>query len=148
TRNLQDQLFHKDLPVIREALDLPVRVALLKGRANYLCLHRLERAESRGRIRNPAMLADLRAIREWSIRTRSGDISEVAQVREDASLWPRVTSTAENCLGTECPLYSNCFVVKARRAAQEADVVVVNHYLLFADLSLREEGFGEVLPGA
>ncbi len=148
TKNLQEQLFYKDLPVIRKSLGVSVRLALLKGRGNYLCLHRLERAESSGRIRNPAVLAELRAIREWSIRTRSGDISEVEAVREDAQVWPRVTSTADNCLGTECPLYANCFVVKARRAAQEADVVVVNHYLLFADLSLREEGFGEVLPGA
>lgn len=148
TKNLQEQLFHKDLPVIRNALGVPVRLALLKGRSNYLCLHRLERTESAGNIRDPSLLGQLRVIREWSIRTRSGDISEADGVREDATLWPRVTSTAENCLGTECPQYSKCFVVKARRAAQEADVVVVNHYLLFADLSLREEGFGEVLPGA
>lgn len=148
TKNLQEQLYFKDLPLVRKALGRPLRTALLKGRGNYLCLHRLDLAEAGGRLRHPGRLRELRTIREWSIRTDSGDISEVPSVREDSPIWPRVTSTTDNCLGTECPRYNDCFVVKARRRAQDTDLLVINHHLLLADLSLREEGFGEVLPGA
>jgi ATP-dependent DNA helicase DinG len=148
TKNLQDQLFHRDLPRVREVLGARLRTSLLKGRANYLCLYRLEQTAKDGRLASREQVSQLQAIREWSRRTSSGDRGEFAEVAEDSPLWPRVTSTAENCLGAECPMFGDCFVVKARRAAQEADVVVVNHHLLFADLSIKQEGFGEILPGA
>jgi ATP-dependent DNA helicase DinG len=147
TRHLQDQLFHRDLPMVRDALAVPVKVALLKGRSNYLCLHRLERAA--GELR-PARRADhelLARIRDWASRTRRGDISELAEVAEDADLWPHVTSTAENCLGSGCDRYDRCYVNQARREALVADLLVVNHHLFFADLALKEEGFGQLLPG-
>jgi len=148
TKTLQDQLFHRDLPRVREVLGARLRTSLLKGRANYLCLHRLEQTAKDGRLGSREHVAQLQAIRQWSKRTGSGDRGEFAEVPEDSPLWPRVTSTAENCLGADCPLFGDCFVVKARRAAQEADLVVVNHHLLFADLAIKQEGFGEILPGA
>ncbi|MFV1972762.1 MAG: ATP-dependent DNA helicase [Thiohalobacterales bacterium] len=147
TRHLQDQLYNHDLPVVRDALEAPLQTALLKGRANYLCLHRLEVTVGEGRQRTRQLHSDLELIRAWSGRTRSGDIARLADIPEDSPLWPRVTSTVENCLGLECGLYQDCFVVKARRAAMDADIVVINHHLLFADILLREEGFGELLPG-
>ena len=146
TRHLQDQLFHRDLPAVKAALKLTLDVALLKGRANYLCLYRLDLddqpfygAETRNHIQR---------IRGWSKTTRSGDIGEIHGISEDARVWPMVTSSAENCLGTECSKWNDCFVVKARRAAQEADIVVINHHLLLADMALKENGFGELLPTA
>src|SRR3569623_508237 len=148
TKHLQDQLIHRDLPAVRDALALPVDVALLKGRANYLCLQRLDLAIGDGRLPTRADIADLHKVSQWAGRTRRGDIAEVDDIAEDAAVWPWVTSTADNCLGQECPRFSDCFVLKARRAAQEADVVVVNHHLLLADMALKEEGFGELLPGA
>jgi ATP-dependent DNA helicase DinG len=148
TKTLQDQLFHRDLPMVRNVLDARVSAALLKGRANYLCLHRLDQARTEGRFASLEQVADVETIRAWSAQTRSGDRAELADIPEDSPLWPRVTSTTENCLGAECPLFNDCFVVKARRAAQEADIVVVNHHLLFADLAIKQEGFGEILPGA
>ena len=147
TKNLQDQLYHRDLPAVRAALEIPVTTALLKGRANYLCHYRLTLREQEGR-QAPALLDQLATVRGWLGRTRSGDIAELSDIAEDAAVWPMVTSTTDNCLGMECPNISDCFVMKARRAAQEADVLVVNHHLFFADMSLRDEGFGEVLPGA
>ena len=148
TKTLQDQLFHKDLPLVRKALGLNVECALLKGRANYLCLHRFRTTVAEGRLRDRQQVSELRRIREWAGVTRSGDIGEVSDVSENAEVWPLVTSTADNCLGQECDDYQQCHVVKARRAAQEADVVVINHHLFFADLALKEEGFGELLPSA
>ena len=148
TKALQEQLFGKDLPVARAALDLPVRVALLKGRANYLCLHRLDLALQQGRARPPAQQTQLRKIRDWSIRTRSGDLAEVGDIADGSPLWPQVSSTADNCLGSDCPRFSECHPLKARRQAQEADVVVVNHHLFFADLAVKQGGFGELLPQA
>ncbi|HET7268572.1 MAG TPA: ATP-dependent DNA helicase [Oleiagrimonas sp.] len=148
TKTLQDQLFFRDLPRVREVLGARLKVSLLKGRANYLCLHRLDQAVHGalpGRRKHAAQLA---AIRAWSARTRRGDRMEMVDVPEDSPLWPRVTSTAENCLGSGCPFYEDCHVVKARREAAEADVVVINHHLLFADLALKQEGFGELLPTA
>lgn len=147
TRHLQDQLFDHDLPVVRTSIEAPVHTALLKGRANYLCLHRLKIAADAGQRRPQQQHHDLEIIRAWSARTHSGDIAGLAGIPESSPLWPQVTSTVENCLGQECEYYQDCFVVKARRAAMEADVVVINHHLLFADMLLREEGFGELLPG-
>jgi ATP-dependent DNA helicase DinG len=144
TKALQDQLYHRDLPLVCKAIGRPVTTALLKGRANYLCLHRLDQ------VSEPAatIVDDLNEVREWRYRTASGDKGELIEVPEDSAVWPLVTSTAENCLGQQCPEYSKCHVVKARKAAQEADLVVVNHHLLLADLAMKEEGFVEFLPGA
>ena len=148
TKTLQDQLFHRDLPRVRAVLGARLKTSLLKGRANYLCRYRLEHTLKDGRFASREQAAQAQAIRAWGERSASGDRGEFSDVPEDSPLWPRVTSTAENCLGAECPLYADCFVVKARRAAQEADLVVVNHHLLFADLAIKQEGFGEILPGA
>ena len=148
TKALQDQLFHRDLPQVRSVLGARLSAALLKGRANYLCLHRLDQAHLEGRFSSREQISQLQSIRAWSKRTLAGDRAELAEIAEDSPLWPRVTSTTENCLGADCPLFADCFVVKARRAAQEADLVVVNHHLLFADLAIKQEGFGEILPGA
>lgn len=142
TRHLQDQIFHRDLPLVREALGRPVTTALLKGRSNYLCLYRYERAEELNQ--SPVEFARLR---EWARLTRSGDIAEVEGIAEDSALWPAVTSSPENCLGARCSQFDACHVKKAREQALAADVVVVNHHLFFADLALREEGFGRLLPG-
>lgn len=146
TLNLQDQLFYRDLPRVRAALERPVRVALLKGRANYVCRHRLAKALQQPAGRHEAVT--LRELQAWLPRTESGELQEIAALAEDDPLWPRVTSTAENCLGSKCDDFEQCFVVKARRNAQAADVLVVNHHLLFADFVLKEEGFGQILPGA
>lgn len=144
TKALQDQLFHRDLPLLGKAVGQPVNAALLKGRANYLCLERLEQVDDVPL----ALIEDLQQVREWRFRTRSGDRGELNEVAEDSSIWPLVTSTADNCLGQKCPKYAECHVVQARRDAQEADLVVVNHHLLLADLAMKEEGFVEFLPGA
>jgi ATP-dependent DNA helicase DinG len=148
TKALQDQLFHRDLPRVRAALGIPVRAALLKGRANYLCRYRLEQAKGEGRFASRELAAQFQRVAAWSTRTRSGDLAELADLPEDSPLWPQVTSTAENCLGGECPFWSECFVAQARSEAQSADLVVVNHHLLLADLAIKQEGFGEILPGA
>jgi ATP-dependent DNA helicase DinG len=148
TKTLQDQLFHRDLPRVRQVTGARLKASLLKGRANYLCLYRLDQASRDGRFPSREQVGQLQLLRAWSARTTSGDRGEFAEVPEDSPLWPRVTSTTENCLGADCPMFNECFVVKARRAAQEADVVVVNHHLLFADLAIKQEGFGEILPGA
>ncbi len=148
TKNLQDQLYHRDLPAVRKLLGVSSVTALLKGRANYLCLHRLALTEDQGRFYSRRESAKFVKIRRWASETSSGDISEMSGVEESDPLWPRVTSTADNCLGQECPEWDSCHVVNARRRAQEADLVVVNHHLFFADMALRDEGFGELLPGA
>ena len=148
TRHLQDQLFAKDLPVVRSALNAPLQSALLKGRSNYLCWHRMGIAATDGKQLSGRQLHELEQVRAWSARTHSGDVAELGEVPEDSAVWPRVTSTVENCLGQECEYFQDCFVVKARRQAQDADIVVINHHLLFADMVLKEEGFGELLPGA
>jgi ATP-dependent DNA helicase DinG len=146
-RHLQDQLYHRDLPFIRAALAVPVTTALLKGRANYLCRHHLDRTETEARFTGKRDQSNLVRIREWAGSTKSGDIAEVSGIPEDSDLWSQVTSTADNCLGGDCSYYEECFVNRARREALAADVVVVNHHLFFADLALREEGFGQLLPG-
>ena len=146
SKTLQDQLYHKDLPLVRKALNSGVKTALLKGRANYLCLHRLKITRAEGRLPDKKSVVWLRRIGDWANLTRTGDVAELSAVPRDADIWQRVTSTIENCVGAECNDYQECFVVKARRAAQEADIVVVNHHLFFADLAIKEEGFGELLP--
>ena len=148
TRALQDQLYHRDLPRVREALGVGLRTALLKGRANYLCLYRMNQARGDAKFASREAIAQFQRVLTWSTRTRRGDFAELADMPEDSAVWPLVTSNAENCLGSECPFWSECFVVKARAEAQAADIVVVNHHLLLADLAIKQEGFGEILPGA
>lgn len=148
TRALQDQLFHRDLPRVRDALGSGLRSALLKGRANYLCLYRLEQARGEPRLASREQIHQFQRIVAWAGRTRMGDMAELDGLPEDTPLLPLVTSTVDNCLGNDCPFWSECFLVQARQRAQAADVVVVNHHLLLADLALKQEGFGEILPGA
>lgn len=148
SKTLQDQLYHKDLPLVRKALHSSSKIALLKGRANYLCLYRMELTLTEGRLPDRNSVVWLRRIRDWAALTRTGDIAELSSVPHDADIWQRVTSTVDNCLGMQCKHYQDCHVVKARRNAQEADLLVVNHHLFFADLALKEEGFGELLPSA
>ncbi|HWK71358.1 MAG TPA: ATP-dependent DNA helicase [Burkholderiaceae bacterium] len=147
TRTLQDQLFRRDLPRLRQALALPITVALLKGRGNYVCHYHLERLQGDDRaLKSRAEISQLRHIQVFAQQSRSGDRSDLAEVPEDADIWNRVTSSRENCLGQECPHVRDCFVMKARRQAQDADLVVVNHALFMADLALREEGITDLLP--
>ena len=147
TRALQDQLYHRDLPRVREALGAGLRTALLKGRANYLCQYRMEQAKGE-KFSSRELATQFQRVVAWAGRTVRGDLAELADLPEDSPVWPQVTSTAENCLGGECPFWSECFVAKARQQAQAADLVVVNHHLLLADLAIKQEGFGEILPGA
>ena len=148
TRNLQDQLFLRDIPTVRKALVSPVTVALLKGRSNYVCHLHLARTAEYGRMATKADTVYLREIVKFAKMTDTGDKSDLASVPETASIWGLVTSTKENCPGMECPHYQDCFVMKARKAAQQADVVVVNHHLFFADLVLKDTGVAELLPMA
>ncbi|OIR14704.1 putative ATP-dependent helicase DinG [mine drainage metagenome] len=146
TKNLQDQLFQKDLPMVRDALKAPVSVALLKGRSNYVCHYHLALAQSNGLFKTREDVRHLARIVEYAKVTQSGDKSGLADVPENAPIWMHVTSTRDNCLGQECPQHNECFVLKARKEAMEADVVVVNHHLFFADVMLRDEGVAELLP--
>ncbi|MBL8406820.1 MAG: ATP-dependent DNA helicase, partial [Candidatus Accumulibacter sp.] len=146
TRNLQDQLFTRDIPTIRKALKSPVKVALLKGRANYLCHYHLELSLSDGRFLSRDDAAYAQRIARFARKTRSGDKAECAGVPENATVWAMVTSTRDNCLGQDCPKHKECFVLAARREALAADLVVVNHHLFFADVMLRDEGTAELLP--
>ncbi|SOY44293.1 putative ATP-dependent helicase [Cupriavidus taiwanensis] len=148
TKNLQDQLFLRDIPTVRHALNVPVSVALLKGRANYVCHYHLERAQAGGRLASRQDAAWLREIGRFIKETSTGDKAELASVPENAPVWSMVTSTRDNCLGSECPYYKDCFVMRARKEAQQADVVVVNHHLFFADVVLRDTGMAELLPAA
>lgn len=148
TRNLQDQLFHRDLPTILAALGVSVRTALLKGRSNYLCPYRLQIHLEDGRFGSKQTVHELQRVSEWAHQTVSGDIAELVDLPEDASVWSLVTSTADNCLGQDCPLLEECPLARARKKATEADLVVVNHHLFFADMAIKEDGFGELLPDA
>ncbi len=148
TKNLQDQLFLRDIPVVRKALNVPVTVALLKGRANYLCHFHLERTLQNGRLTAREDVGYLRDISRFMKTTATGDKAELSRVPENASVWNLVTSTRDNCLGNECAHYQDCFVMKARKEAQQADVVVVNHHLFFADVALKDTGVAELLPTA
>lgn len=148
TKNLQEQLFHKDIPLIKKALASNAQVALLKGRANYLCNYRLEQYQnSRGQL-DAQMLQDLVKVKTWSNGTQSGDIGELVNVSEDSSIFPFVTSTLDNCLARDCPDYEACHLVRARQKASDADIIVVNHHLFFADMALKDTGFGELIPKA
>jgi ATP-dependent DNA helicase DinG len=148
TKNLQDQLFLRDIPTVRAALQAPVSVALLKGRSNYLCHYHLERTLQNGRMTSRDDVGHLREISRFLKMTNSGDKAELARVPENALIWNLVTSTRENCMGAECQYYQDCFVMKARKEAQQADVVVVNHHLFFADVALKDSGIAELLPSA
>ncbi|HLX22839.1 MAG TPA: ATP-dependent DNA helicase [Usitatibacter sp.] len=148
TKTLQDQLYHRDLPLVRQALSATVDVALLKGRANYVCLHHLELAASQGTFGAREEALELQKIRRFAATTMSGDRSDCADVPESSPAWARATSTRENCLGSACRQYQDCFVMKARKRASEADVIVVNHHLFFADVVLRDEGLADFLPTA
>jgi ATP-dependent DNA helicase DinG len=148
TKHLQDQLFQRDIPTVRDALAVPVSVAMLKGRANYLCHYYLQRTADNGRLPSRQDTAYLQDIVRFAKITRTGDKAELASVPETAQVWSMVTSTRDNCLGQECPHYKECFVMQARREAQQADIVVVNHHLFFADVMLRDTGMAELLPTA
>nr|WP_202628748.1 ATP-dependent DNA helicase [Cronobacter malonaticus] len=148
SKALQDQLYSRDLPTVAKALEYKGRLALLKGRSNYLCLERLEQQALAGGDLPVQTLSDVIQLRGWANETVDGDISTCGRVAEDAPVWPLVTSTNDNCLGTDCPLYKDCFVVKARKKAMEADVVVVNHHLFLADMVVKESGFAELIPEA
>lgn len=148
SKNLQDQLFNRDLPTIQKALKYKGKVALLKGRANYLCLERLDQVIAIGVVGDKSVLADLAKVRKWHTGTKTGDLSECITIAEDSPILPQLVSTAESCLGSDCPNYKECYVVQARRKALEADVVVVNHHLFCADMAVKETGFGELIPDA
>ena len=146
TKSLQDQLFVRDLPRLRAALSVPVSVALLKGRGNYLCLHRMGQARQTASLPDRWAVRALAKVEAWSHRTQTGDLAELEGLDERSSVIPLVTSSRENCLGSECPQFRQCHVVKARRDAMAADLVVVNHHLFFADMLLRDTGVAELLP--
>src|SRR2546423_15273691 len=157
TRTLQDQLFSKDLPLVAAAMGRPAKVALLKGRSNYLCRYRLARADAQSEqltleqsaaARPRASHAMLARIRRWARTTRRGDLAEVRGLSDSHPVWPQITATRESCLGVRCPEISRCHVVLARREALDADIVIVNHHLLLADLALKEDGFGDLLGSA
>src|SRR5580658_2380083 len=146
TRTLQDQLYHRDLPLLAGALGRPARVALLKGRSNYLCRSRLAEIGRQEELLPAAADGLLTRIRDWSQSTRSGDLAELPELADAHPLRAHITSTRENCSGARCSELARCHVFEARRAAMEADIVVVNHHLLLADMALKEEGFGDLLP--
>ena len=148
TKTLQDQLFHRDLPAVRDALKVPVTVEMLKGRANYVCHFHLERSANEGRFVSREDANYVHVIRNFVENSKTGDKAELIEVPENATIWPSVTSTRDNCMGQECNFYKDCFVMDARKRALAADVVVVNHHLFFADVMLRDEGVSELLPSA
>jgi ATP-dependent DNA helicase DinG len=144
TKNLQEQIFFKDIPALREALGVPFTATYMKGRANYLCLHKLDRLNDG--LEPASHDVFLPIIRDWAGRTETGDRAELSELPEDVAFWNDVAATADTCLGTECPRYDECFVTKMRQRAAESDIVIVNHHLLCADAALRQNAFGEVIP--
>ena len=148
SKNLQEQLFSKDLPIIKKALDYTGKISLLKGRANYLCLERLYHQYAAAGDLDKGLRVDLARVKNWSIKTKDGDISKCTTVTEDNAIWPILTSTNDSCLGSDCEHYNDCYVVKARKRAMNADVVVVNHHLFLADVVVKDTGFGELIPKA
>lgn len=148
SKNLQDQLFNRDLPAIKKALNYTGKIALLKGRSNYLCLERLDQLIAQGVFGDRSVLADLSKVRKWNNSTKTGDLTECIELAEDSPILPQLTSTTESCLGADCPNYGDCYVAAARKRALNADLVVVNHHLFFADIAIKETGFGELIPQA
>ena len=148
TKTLQDQLYQRDLPAVREALKVPVTVAMLKGRANYICHYHLQRASQEGRFQSREDAQYIPILQSFAEHSQSGDKAELVEVPEQATVWQQVTSTRDNCVGQDCQFYKQCFVMEARKQALAADVVVVNHHLFFADVMLRDEGVAELLPSA
>jgi ATP-dependent DNA helicase DinG len=146
TKNLQDQLFKRDLPTILKILELSPKIALLKGRNNYLCLYRLENTLASGRLPDPSAVKHLNVVNRWRDKTVTGDLGDLSVLPENSSVIPLVTSTAENCLNQDCPFIDECHLAAAREKARKAKILVVNHHLLLADLVLKEDGFGELLP--
>jgi ATP-dependent DNA helicase DinG len=148
SKNLQEQLFSKDLPIIKKALNYSGKITLLKGRSNYLCLERLYHQYAAAGDLDKDLRVDLARVKNWSIKTKDGDISKCTTVTEDNPIWPILTSTNDNCLGSDCEHYNDCYVVKARKRALNADIVVVNHHLFLADVVVKDSGFGELIPKA
>ncbi len=148
TKNLQEQLFYRDLPKLLKIMEMKPKIRLLKGRNNYVCLYHLQKSLHSRLMHNPDYAVNLSLVADWAEKTTVGDKSELEEVAENDFVWRHATSTSENCLGNECPQYNECFVMKARRKALDADILVVNHHLLFADMALKQEGFGELLPKA
>lgn len=146
TKALQEQLFYKDLPIVKKALNKPLKTALLKGRANYLCIDRFKRAQRQGATGNELIEHDLLQIKRWSSHTIGGDLGDVPGIQENSPALAFVTSTAENCTGRQCEYFEECYLLRARRLAMEADIIVVNHHLFFADMALKDTGFGELIP--
>lgn len=147
TKTLQDQLYQKDLPTLVRALGLSARIQNLKGRSNYICQYRVELHSEEGQFQSPQCAHEVALVRNKLSQMKNGDRSELPELSEDSPVWHYVTSTVDNCLSTECPNHETCFLLKARKRALDADVVVINHHLFFADSRLKEEGFGELLPG-
>lgn len=146
TKNLQDQLFHKDLPILKKSLAIQKKIVLLKGRSNYACLYRLDGPQQNQLFESKETIKEFAAVQHWSTVTSTGDLSELEDFSEEANIWQHVVSTTESCLGNACEFYDKCFVIKARKEALSADMVVINHHLFFADLSLKEESIGKLLP--
>lgn len=148
TKNLQEQLFYRDLPTLRQVLAPQKVTALLKGRANYLCIHRMEQAQLQAAQFPPVVQNQLLKVKRWATTTRTGDVGELKELKEDAQVLPLITSTRDNCLGRDCPVYDDCHLVQAREEAKKADIVVVNHHLFFADTAVKDTGFGEIIPNS
>ncbi len=148
SKNLQEQLFYRDLPTITGALSYTPPVALLKGRSNYLCIERMNRLLSESHLQKPEILNDLVKVKSWSTATDNGDVGDIPGLQENAEILAHVTSTNDNCLGRDCPYYDDCHLVVARRRAMDAQVVVINHHLFFADMAVKDTGFGELVPEA
>ena len=150
TKNLQEQIFYKDLPVLKESLGVPFTAAYMKGRGNYLCLHRFDTFKEGGSAQSLGFTRDesiyVRLIDEWSRETATGDRAELDDLPEDLPFWKDIAASSENCIGTECPRYQDCFVTRMRQRAAESDLVIVNHHLLCADAAVRQSEFGEVIP--
>lgn len=146
TKHLQDQIFHRDLPMVSDILEKPVNAVMLKGRSNYLCRYRLRQNSGQSDLVGKASKVAFNIVERWAVRTVSGDIAEVTEVSDQSPVWREVTSTTDNCLGGKCPDFSKCYVARARQKAMDADIVVVNHHLFFSDLTLKDDGFGELLP--
>ncbi|MXZ80595.1 MAG: ATP-dependent DNA helicase, partial [Gammaproteobacteria bacterium] len=146
TRHLQEQIYFRDIPSVVRVLKRNARTALLKGRSNYLCRHRLKLAHLQTDLIDAEMGQSLSRISDWAVTTRSGDISEMENVPENSPVWRAVTSTSDNCLGGNCPEFLRCHVNSARKRAMESDLIVINHHVYFSDVSLKENGFGGLLP--